>query len=91
MGNLSLGTNKHSSPQVEAELESVRSYKIDRTDSDTHFQSVSILCPVGGKGRHGSGCATFFSGSREAHVLSVFLTSNGVNDELKEYLSTELW
>lgn len=74
--------------QVTNELESVCSYKIDRTDVGSTFQPLSIFCPVAGKGRHGSGVATFFSGSSEAHVLSVFLPYSGVNDELKEYLNT---
>lgn len=75
--------------QVMLELESVKSYKLDKSDNKTDHRPISLFCPVGGKCRHGSGVATSFSGAKELHVLSMFLSRDAVNNELKEMLATK--
>lgn len=64
-------------------------YRIDRTDKASDFQQQSIFGPMGGTGGHGTGIATYFSGSSEPHVLIMFLPGSTLDSELKQFLSTE--
>lgn len=71
------------------QIASTRSYMIDRTETESDYEPITILGPVGNKGQHGSGVGTSFSGSAEPHVLAIFLSNDEINSELIEYLNSE--
>lgn len=71
------------------ELDSVKSYKLDRCDKESEFIPISLFCPFAGQRKHSCGVATSFSGGKELHVLSTFLSHDAVVQELKEFLATK--
>lgn len=75
--------------QVLHQFACARNSKIDRMDTETAPEPITIFGPCGNKGQHGSGPQTLLSGSKEPHVLVVFLSERELNSELKEYLNTE--